>query len=119
MIRMKFTFLVFQGGQPDEQLQTIVEFEDAKELAEEMARLAAHNSLVSAHPAVRDMASPTKILAAMRPRKSQASGTVILIQHVDDLTRDRIPPEIAHDPELVFHAAMARAHRSRSREPIN
>lgn len=118
MICMKFTFLIFQEGQPDEEIQTIVEFEDATELAKEMARLAAHNSIVFTHPMVRRLSPPGKILSRVNPRKGIGKGTAILVKEVRDVTQS-MTPEFAHDMELLYHAAVARVHAARTRNNIN
>ena len=113
MIRMKITFLVFQQGQPEEQVQTIVEFADATEMAMEMARLAAANSIVFTHPMIHAMQRPSKITSRVRTRQGIGKGTTIVIKEVEDLTEQVPPAELQSDPELLFHTAAARIHKDR------
>lgn len=112
MIRMKITFLVFQKGQLDEQLQTIVEFEDATELAYEMLRLAAQNFIIFTHPMVETLAPPTKLLSRLHPRRGFRPGTAVLVKDVEQLV-ENVPPELSRDPDLLYHTAMARLHREK------
>jgi len=118
MIRMRFTFIVFQEGQPEEQVQTFVEFKDATELAMEMARLAAHNSIVFAHPMIQCIEKPSKIIARVSTRKGMRPGTSIVISDVEECV-EPVPPELARDPELLMHAAVARRHALRKNNDVH
>ncbi len=111
MIRMKITFLVFQQGQPEEQVQTIVEFADATEMAMEMARLAAANSIVFTHPMIHAMQRPSKITSRVRTRQGIGKGTTIVIKEVEDLSVDLPSPELQANPDILFHAAATRGRK--------
>ena len=118
MIRMKITFIVFQEGQPDEEVQTIVEFQDAVELAYEMLRLAAANFIVYGHPLVRAIAPPTKLMSRLRPRKGFQIGTAVMVKDVEELPVV-VPPELLGDPDLLLHTAAARLLAKRKTDKIN
>lgn len=108
MIRVKITFLVFQNGQPEEQVQTIVEFKDVSEMAMEMARLAAANSIVFTHPMIRAMKRPSKITSRVNTRQGIGKGTVIVVKEVEDLSVEVPSEELKANPDILFHAAAAR-----------
>ncbi len=112
MIRMKFTFLVFQEGQPEEQVQTIVEFKNPTELALEMMHLAAHNSIVFTHPMISRIPQPGKIISRVRTRQGIRAGTSIVIMDAQELV-EHVPPELASNPEILFHFAAARLHKNK------
>ncbi|MBI5794312.1 hypothetical protein HZA87_04520 [Candidatus Uhrbacteria bacterium] len=118
MVRLKFTLIVFQEGQPEEEVQTIVEFESVEELAQEMARLAAHNSIVFTHPMIQRIERPSKIIARVNTRRGIDKGTTIVIKNAQELPV-AVPPELLEDQELLFHTAAARQHAARVRNSIN
>jgi hypothetical protein len=118
MIRIRFTFIVFQEGQPEEIVQTITTFDSVEEMANQMAGLAAHYSCVFTHPVIQQIPRPTKIISGVRTPKGFQTGTVIVVKQVEDLGIEVPPPELQQNPDLLYHAAMARAHAQRDRTDV-
>jgi hypothetical protein len=102
MIRVRITFFVFQNGQPEQQVQTIVEFKDVTEMAMEMARLAAANSIISTHPMIHAMQRPSKIISRVHTPMGIQEGTSIIIKDVEDLSVEAPPDELPHDPKRLY-----------------